>query len=142
MALPNAFEYASVHAFCCDVDAAAYWSIAAESGGSVVAVDRRGRMTKARAVSIGIRTPGMDCRSTGPTFCAAPGVFVYGGPYWATPLVWFSSVISVATKSLGLALAHPAMVTGRSSGDENTTASPTLRTVTTRSAMKNSLTMS
>ena len=84
----------------------------------------------------------MCWRETGPIFWAASGVWLYGAPYVAVPLVPSSSVAAVATKSNGSAWLHRDRVICFSSGEENTSARATVSNATTTKAITNSFTMS
>src|SRR5262249_32041118 len=102
-----------------------------------------GSSTNAFAVSIGIRTPSARWIEMPPRmFWPAPATCVYDGPYVATPLVPSSSATAVWRKSFGAAAAHWDTVTGFTSGDEKSSASSTVRSVTATIAIVASFTRS
>ena len=98
----SASSYADAHR-CCWLAGAVVQLVSAVVRLASPGICCSGWTTNAVTVLIGWVTPAMCCSETGPIACAAPGVWVYGAPYVAVPLVPSSSVAAVATKSFGSA---------------------------------------
>jgi hypothetical protein len=99
-----------------------------------------GSSTNVRAVSIGCRTPVIFAGANS-SLCNWP-LALYGCPYPAVPLVPSSSVAAVARKLSGATCTQLRTVSGGTSGEDSTTARPTVRTSATSAAIVPSLRMS